>query len=255
MDQTPSLVQSLSPGAIVELYTLDMSPIGYNTQLYFSPSYQSAHDLSFGGQLYTSAAIKITGFKKNSDGTAVQPSMAVPNVNNLAVSLLQQYGGLIGAKITRRRTFSMFLDFLDDGVTANPFSDPSSQFIPEVWWVEQKTDHNRTYIKWNLASVTDFDNKFLPTRRIWKDLCERTYRYWDPTANAFNYQGVTCPYTGGNFFDINGSAQTNPAFDSCGKDYKNCNLRFPNPDVLPGYFFPGVQRLQGYMNGSGSGGL
>jgi lambda family phage minor tail protein L len=146
-DTIPELVQSLNPGAIVELYELDLTAIGYSQHYYFTPSSQNGNDLSFAGQQYTAAPVKITGFKKSSDGQSVQPEFIFPNVNKAGTGLLNTYNDLIGARIIRRRTFASFLEYLDDGVTPNPFADNTSQFIPEVWYVEQKTDHNRAYIK------------------------------------------------------------------------------------------------------------
>lgn len=251
-DQTPAQVQSLNPSNLVELYELDLSLIGHNIQLYFTPSQQSGLNLSFGGIVYTSAAVFISGFKKNSDGSSVEPQFSLANVNHMASAILQTYGDIVGAVVTRRRTFKRFLDFLDDGVTANPEADSNTQFLPEIWYVEQKTDHNRTFVRWIVSAITDFSGQMLPGRRIWKDLCERNYRvYVSGTGGSavFNYTNVNCPYTGTAYFDINGASST-AANDACGKSFKHCLLRFPDPDTLPGYFFPGVQRVQGYVGSS-----
>lgn len=238
-DSTPSLVQSLNPGNLVDLYTIDLSVIGFAVQLYFTPSAQSGQNLVYGGITYVSANVQMSGFKKNSDATTVQPELVIPNIDKGGTALVLAYNDLIGAQVTRRRTFQGFLDFLSDGVTPNQFADASSQFIPEIWYIEQKTEHTRSSIKFLLASVTDWNGQFLPTRRVWKDLCERTYRFY--SGGSFNYTGVTCPYTGSSYFDVNGNATT-AAGDYCGKDLKHCTLRYPQPDTLPGYFFPGVER-------------
>lgn len=241
-DQTPALVQSLNPGELIDLYELDMSPIGFNTTLYFTPSSQSGKNISFGNQIYVSAAVQVTGFQKNSDGSAVQPVMMIPNVDKGGTALLATYGGLVGCRVTKRMTFKAFLDFLDDGVTPNPNADSGTQFMPEIWYIEQKTDHTRQFIKFNLKALTELNGKMLPNRRIWKDTCERTYRVWDANANAFNYTNITCPYTDAAMYDEFGNVTTDPTKDKCGMDYKNCVLRFKDA-TLPGWFFPGVQKV------------
>jgi lambda family phage minor tail protein L len=238
-----ALDEGLNPGAVVELYIVDLTPIGIATQLYFQSSSPLGTSLWFGGKEYVSRGILITGFERSSQDVPPEPTLLISNVDKGGYALLETYGELLGAKITRMQTYDVFLDRLADGITVNPMRDSTAMHFPEIWYIEQKEGSDNETIKFRLKSILDLNGKKVPNRLVLKDFCGRRYRVWNAATASFKYASVcACPYTGSTYFKRDGTVTTNPALDDCTKDFKGCVLRFPNDD-LPGWFFPGVSRI------------
>ncbi len=226
-------IQSLHSGVRVELYALDLTYIGFNEVLYFTPSNFGSIPVSFKGQVYTNASLKASGFKKTKGEDFAEPTLSVGNVGGLAAGLLAAYEGLIGAQLTRTLTLAKYLDGGANAAT------PASH-LPEIYWVEQKLNHNKLVVEFKLSAFLDLSETQLPRRRIFKNICEREYRFWDAEAGVFLYTAAECPYAGANYFKQDGTPTANPAEDACGKDFSSCKLRFPN-EALPTWACPGVR--------------
>lgn len=238
-----ALDEGLNPGALIDLYIVDLAPIGYPVQLYFQASSPLGTSLWFGGKEYVSRGIMVTGFERSSQDVPPEPSLIISNVDKGGYALLETYGEMLGATITRLQTYDVFLDFLEDGVTQNPMRDSSAMHFPEIWGIEQKDGSDNEVIKWRLKSILDLRGKKVPNRLVLKDICQRRYRYWNASLGAFTYSKVcACPYAGTVYYKRDGTVSTNPADDDCTKDFKGCQLRFKG-QPLPGWFFPGVSKL------------
>lgn len=236
-------VQSLDLGTIVELYEVDLTVIGYADILYFTASEGNAKSIWFGGDEYVSRGIEMTGFSRSSNDAPPEPTLTISNVDQGGNALLLQYDNLIGAKVTRRRTLAKYLDRLEDGVTPNPNASFASQFMPEIWYIEQKEEGNPILIKWRMDSIMNLDGKMVPNRRVLKTFCERNYRFWDEASNSFIYPATrACPYAGASCFDQFNQPTTN-ANDECDKSHVGCGKRFG--DGLPTWAMPGADRLPG----------
>ena len=229
-------VQRLAVGEVVDLYEIDTTVIGFEEIIYWTPSNKLGTGIIYGGKLYSARAVEITAVERSSVNEPPEVTLTITNVDKGGNSLLLTYRDLIGAKITKRRTFSKYLDFLADGVTVNPNASTADQFIPEVWYVQQKKENSRVLVSWSLSAITKIDNQQIPRRRVLKTVCERRYRYWD--GAQLKYFAVSaCPYSGAGCWDRYGVATT-PDKDECDKSDKGCALRFP--DGLPTWAFPGV---------------
>jgi lambda family phage minor tail protein L len=230
-------INTLELGAKVDLYELDLTPCGYDVQFYWTPSVKDgSRSLFQGGIEYVPRGVSIGKIGKTSQDQPPEPVLTIGNVDKGGNALLKQYGDLMGAKVTRRRTFAQFLD---DGA----YPDPNARLMDEIWYIEQKTLSNRTIIQFALKSTIDLDGTQIPNRRVLKNQCTRVYRLWDVTSGTFLVSPKNpCPYAGPNYFKRNGDPTTDPNYDVCSKDFQACNLRF-GPGTLPGWFFPGAQRL------------
>ena len=243
---TPAMVaaqQSLTPGARVELYILDLSPIGPNTQYYFSPSsYPDGRQIAFGGHTYTQVAVGFTGLERTADGSTPNPKITLPNYNKFAAGLVAQYGDLVGATVTKIVTYEQFLD-------QQPLADPNAMQSYDVFTVEQKSLLTNEVGEFLLRVPGDSANRYLPGRLVFKTICSWRYRTWN--GSAFVYSTIRpCPYTGTSYFDINGTATT-AANDVCSHDVPNgCVKRYPVPAVIPFGGFPGVNRTTAQQQGS-----
>lgn len=154
---------------LVELFQLDTrycDPV--NGQIYyFTPmtQYVGPHTgqpedyVRFGGQVYTPFPIMASGWDYTFDGAPAKPKLAVSNVNKFLQAAVNNLGDLVGAKLIRIRTFLNFLD-------GQPDADPSQHFPPDIFYVDQKTLHNKTSIEWSLISSVERGNIQLPLRQI-----------------------------------------------------------------------------------------
>lgn len=237
-----SEVQKLAMDAVVHLYTLDTSPIGGNFVLRWTPSvridYPNAPTrVSFNGIEYEPYPIEAEGFEWRGKGPAPRPRIRVSNIDNIAGSLIVGYSDLVGASLTRLRTFARFLD-------GGPNADGNAFIEPDIWYVERKVTHNPQMIEWELSSVLDQQGKMLPGRQCLRDACTQVYREWNPATGTFDYTGVTCPYTGGAFFTEDG-IPTSPDRDRCGRRLQDCKLRGDAVGWawLYTWAFPGLARV------------
>jgi lambda family phage minor tail protein L len=235
-------VNQLYVGEVVDLYELDMNPLGYSDVLYMTPSEKLGGVIVYGGHAYVARAIVMGGFERSSQSQPPEPTLTLANVDKGGNALLLTYENLIGAKVTRRRTLSKYLDNLPDG-SPNPLASWADQFIPEIWYIEQKSEDNRQYVQWRLKSVLDLEGREIPRRRILKSFCERVYRVQDPNLpGTFKYPlRNACPYAGAQSWDRWG-IPTSMTYDECDKTHKGCALRFPT-EGLPIWAFPGADRL------------
>ena len=76
----------------------------------------------------------------------------------------------------------------------------------------------------------------IPKRQILRDFCTHTYRLYDTGTGDFNYTNVTCPYTNPTYFyNRLGEHVTGPGDDKCGKQLRDCEMRYAGNRVgLPG---------------------
>ena len=234
-------IQSLTPGNRVHLYELDTTPIGFTDKLYFTPSGpdEVGNDLVYNGITYSGAAIVAEGFAVTGKEKPPQPTITIGNAGGLGNALLNQYSDLVGAKITIITTYRKFLD-------DQPTADPLAHYLPEIYYVEQKEEQNKEFVKWRLDSALSLHGKKIPRRLVLKNTCQHTYRRYDSSAGSFDYTNVSCPYgqinAGNNYFKLDGTQTTLPQEDNCSKNLTACRLRFGS-ETLPAWFFPGVRRF------------
>ncbi len=229
--------QQPAPGTRIELFELDLNPVGVAAVFYFVPQTNTGGSgpLSFGGQLYTPMPIEADGFKITGQGQLPRPTLSVANVVPALQTYVRNYQDLLGAVLTRRRTYRQYLD---DG--SDP--DPDAQMPPDVFEVRRKTHQDKQAITFELAAHMDVTGKRLPGRQIIRDVCTHTYRLWD--AGAFDYSRATCPYTGTDYFTADGNIAAAAADDACGRKLSDCKLRYPGNQPLPTRAFPGVARVR-----------
>jgi lambda family phage minor tail protein L len=227
--------QILVTEGLITLYWLDTTMLG-GQMFYFTSATDADTDIYWNGQLYSPLPMQADGFEKSTQGAFPQPNVSISNIFGAGNLLLDSYRGLIGADLYRILTLRRFLD---DGATPNYMAYISlDRFV-----VAQKTSHNATTITFKLATRMDQEGTQLPRRQILRDVCSHVYRFWDPSIGTWNYNGVTCPYTGGAYFDVNDNP-TDYVHDQCSRTFNGCTLRFGRFGVLPARFFPGVGKVK-----------
>ena len=148
--------------AYVELFKLDASHFGGTTYYFTNNASTSGGAVVMSGQAYQPIPIQATGFDVTSSGTLPKPSLVISNVHATLLSAVLGLGDLVGAYLTRIRTYEKFLDA---GATPNP-----SAFIgPEKWLIEQMTERTGNSIQWALTTTID-RMAYKAGRQVLKDL-------------------------------------------------------------------------------------
>lgn len=219
-----------TPTSVVNLFEIDISDIALDELLYKNKNIVptnsetvfrfhnnikiSQNSIWFAGQEYIAAPIRVEGYETSSKGTLPQPKMSI-SANEQGIHnfhLLKQYiralDSIIGAKVTRIRTFSRYLDkknFYDnnddllhpDVIVPEGFDpDENAHFPPEIYFVERKSTETKLFIEFELSSALEIENIKLPARLVTQNSC------------MFAYRGEGCcyEYAGNLSEDIHGEA-------------------------------------------------
>ncbi|HQU03492.1 MAG TPA: phage minor tail protein L [Acidocella sp.] len=231
-------IQRLAPDAVIDLFVLDLSTLtdaagvagpvlyyhGGTNDLYGSIVWQ--------GVTYYAFPVQMTGLEYNGRGQLPKPKIQVSNTTGAMTALILQYGDLLGAKVTMKRTLAKFLDAVNfpGGVNAN--ADPTAEFPDDIFFINQRTVENRSVVEFELAASFDFQGVQLPRRPIIQNVCTWIYR------------GPECTYAGTNYFDINDQPVTSAAADVCAKHLSSCKARFGQYSQLPYGSFPAAGLLR-----------
>ncbi len=153
------LLQLTTPG-LIDLYVLDLSPLGLNEQVRFC-NFAAAGGvpLSFDGQEYTPIPILGAEFGLNISNADEQPRLEIADVAKVVSAILADFDDeLGGAVIYRTRVFT---DNLDTGFDP----DPSAAFPTQRYIVENHSTNSIQYTFY-LGTVFDVARLQVPRRRL-----------------------------------------------------------------------------------------
>lgn len=221
-------VQKLNPGAIVEMFELDATELGGDVLRWHSGVNVLGNDLVWDGETYSRFPVEASGFERSAKGTLPRPKVKVANISGLIGAMVRSLDDLMGAKVTRRRTFVKYLDAVNFPGGVNPQADPNCAFPEEIWFVDRKANENGIFIEFELSAAFDVRGVKLPRRQCIQNTC------------GWLYRGAECGYAGGAVADKNDTPTTDMAQDQCGKRLASCKLRFGQYAELPFGAFPGV---------------
>ena len=173
--------------AIVEMYDIDLSPITGDAGDVFYFTNQLKEDdtrIQWKGNIYDALPIISAGYELNTTGQIAQPTLTVANIFGTFTEIIDSYDDLVGAKITRRRTFAKYLD-------GEPLADTLQEFPVDVFYIERKTQETALTITWQLGSVMDLEGLQLPRRVITQNHC------------LWRYRSSECGYVGAPVFNVN----------------------------------------------------
>lgn len=151
----------------IELYELDCTALGGLTYHFTNNLYENGTQVVWQGNNYTFIPIQSTGWEimggtANGSTSQPTPTITVSNVNKILLNAVVTLGDIVGAKLTRYRTFQKFLD-------GQPAEDSSEFLGPDVYYINQKVAHNNSIISFQLINPIDLPGKYLPGRQILKD--------------------------------------------------------------------------------------
>jgi len=162
------------------------------------------------GYEYYPAPIIAEGFEATTKGTLPRPSLSLASQSKTGIDQLallrneiRKFGDIIGAKVTRRRTFAKYLDrrnFLGASAGSTKAAsalpqgyepDPYAELPKDVYFIERKDTENKSVLSYELSSVLDLEGTKLPKRMIVADKCVWQYRglgcwYQDGSTNVIN---------------------------------------------------------------------
>jgi len=207
------------PFAIIELFELKLFQDlhGSNEEYYFhagrnrkttvpsnADDILDAFSIKYGGQAYIPLPVEASGFEFNGDGTLPRPTIRFANLQSqmtallLGINQITPGNDLSGARVTRIRTLSRFLDSDNWENGVNPYGNPDSganaQLPKETYYIDRKVSENRDFVEFELVSSFDMANTKAPRRLVMQNLCQ-----WE-------YKSKECGYTGSDEFTINGVA-------------------------------------------------
>lgn len=208
MSGIESDVQQLAPGPILEFWELNATSIGGGIVRFQG---QQDGKVWWQGQDYDAWPVQGEGFERTSDQQPT-PKFRVGNVDRSITILCQALDDLVGATLTRRRTFAKYLDAVNFS-EGNPTADPTKEFAPELWFIERKSAESFEAVEFELSSALDFNGVKLPRRQIIANQC------------PFVYRGPLCNYTGPPVADELDQPTDNPSLDKCGRRLASCKLR------------------------------
>lgn len=224
-------IQKLAPGALVELFELDLTPFGGSLLRFHAGTNALRQNVTWDGNVYTAFPIKASGFEFSGQGQAARPKLLAANIAGSITALILQYDDLVGTQVTRIRTLAKYLDAVNFAGGVNPSADPTAEFPRDIFYIDRKTAETSELVEFELAPAMDVTNVMLPRRQIVQNIC------------AWGYRSAECGYTGTNYFDAN-DVPTTVGNDVCGKRLSSCQARFGQYAELPygGYPAAGLVR-------------
>lgn len=233
MTVTINELQKLEPSAIIELFEIDLTPLGGALLRFHAGTNELSQDIVWNGNTYTRYPIDVEGFSQSSGGSLPRLSIKASNALGALSAFLLQYDDLIGAKFTRIRTLKKYLDTVNFIGGTNPTADPSMKFDDDIFYIERKVNESYDIIEFEAVSSVDLAGLKLPRRQIIQNTC------------PFKYRSADCGYTGTDYFDRNDLPVGSSVFDVCGKKLSSCKKRFGENAELPFGGFPGAGLISG----------
>lgn len=217
--------QLLEPGNLIVLYELDCRELGGDLLLFHGHIQDGP--IFWQDMEYKPWPLEATDFMTSGETKQATPVLRVGNIDGTIGALAIFLKDLVGAKLTRRRTLAKYLDAANFTL-GNPDADPEEQYPDDVFYIEQKTSHNKEMLEFSLRSALDLSEVFVPRRLIVANVCA-----W---LTHGGYRGPNCAYTGAAMFDRDNNPTADPALDRCAGQVSSCKLRFPNEDIRFGGF-------------------
>ena len=233
----PQRLTDLSQDAIVEMYQLDTStthyqdgtPIINGETFCWTPGTIDGDPVKFNGVTYIPFPIVGENYEWNGQGKAPQPTLSVMNLGGIVAGLTIKLDDLVGAVVTRIRTYKKHLDGQSE-------ADPETYFEPDIFSIDRKQTEDKSKIIFELATPFSQMGKSIPATVIMRNTCGFVYRQFINGAWVYG----TCPYTGDAMYDGTDTSVSDPSKDVCSHRMSGCIKRYGSRAKLPIYCFPGV---------------
>lgn len=214
-------LQEVAPGAIIELFELQLNTTQHGTadlyRFHAGVNLKDNGDVVWNGNSYLRFPVEADGFEYSGNGQLPRPKIRISNIfSTISALLLTLPDGLEGAKVTRIRTLARYIDAVNFPGNVNPYGtpDPTAEFPREIYYIDRKTVENRDVIEFELAAAFDLAGVSAPKRKCIANICQWVYK------------STECSYSG--------------ALSTCLKTLDDCKNHFGDNAVLPFGSFPGI---------------
>jgi len=178
---------STEPSQLLEFFLIYYNfPEDQNSVLAFTPMQKGGGEkITWQGVDYLPLPVKAEGFSSRGDNELPRPRIQVSNKDLIISKYLKVYNNLVGAKIIRKRTFAKFLDDENFENGENPFfdlrtqgssADLNSQLPDEVFYINRRISETKELVEFELSTVFEMDNVFIPNRNVYSRYCTWVYR-------------------------------------------------------------------------------
>ena len=195
-----SELMNLNPSALISLFEIDISSLGFNagtisqTEVslgintvfrFHSNVNLTTSSLFWNNNEYIVAPIEAVGFETNLKGSPVNPTLSITvsdqGIPQLTIlkQRIRDLGDIVGAKITRIRTFAKFIDatnFFNQIPPLNFNPDPTQELPRDIYYINRLANENKNFIQYELAPLFDVEGVTLPGRIISESSCPWFYR-------------------------------------------------------------------------------
>jgi len=215
-----SALQEIAPGAIIELFRLELNTAQHGTseviRFHAGTNLNNNANVYWAGEEYLAFPIEADGFDYSGNGQLPRPKIRVSNIlSTITALILTLPDGLEGAKVTRIRTLARYIDAVNFPGSVSPYSpDPTAEFPREIYYVDRKTIENRDVVEFELAAAFDLAGISAPKRKCVANICQWVYK------------STECGYSGG--------------LPTCLKTLTDCKAHFGSTAELPFGSFPGI---------------
>lgn len=191
---------SLNPSSLIVLFEINIADIAFNTNTLTGSEANSENNTIFRfhncinltsrsifwrGKEYIAAPITAEGFETTVRGSPTAPklAMSVPDEGIATLSRLKdqifEMGDIVGAKLTRIRTFSKFIDavnFINSTPPPNFYPDPNQELPRDIYYIDRKSLENKNTIEYELSPLFELEGIKLPGRIVSANNCTARYR-------------------------------------------------------------------------------
>jgi len=210
-------ISSLQPSAQIIFYEIDLSNVSSNSASKYN--YSQGNPINNGilrvyndfnlynlsiypngkiiwkNNFYYPLPIQAEGFEYNTNGTLPTPKFSISSLSPdnslnsfykyLRMSI-ESLGDILGAKFTRIKTFLKYLHGSNFTAGVNPYNSEQALYeleLPkDIFYIDRKSYEDKNVIQYQLNSVLDLENLYLPGRTILAKKC------------TFQYRGEGCCY-------------------------------------------------------------
>lgn len=178
-------IQQLKHTAIIEMYELDLSPLGdADVYRFYAGVNLNGQPLVWRGDTYAAFPVVVSGFDMSTNGQLPRPKLQVSNVNGTITALVLAYNDLVGAQLVRHRTLAKYLDAVNFPGGVNPTADPDAAFADDIFFIDRKSMETDEAVEFELATALDVSGVTLPRRLVIQNVC------------PWQYRSAECGYTG-----------------------------------------------------------
>jgi len=186
---TQSLLD-LDPDSFVDLFEIYVDESSGILRFHAGKNFNNF--IVYKGNKYIAAPIEYGGFEFSSDGKQSRPTIRIANINGVITDIIKNKNDLVNCNLKRIKIFVKNLDDVNFSDSINPYygyrakrygpDNYGTPFFEETYVINRKTQENKYTIDFQLSSPIDYENQFLPSRKISDNLC------------SWNFRGCGCNY-------------------------------------------------------------